>query len=215
MDRSFVSLVAAAPLTRIEGRFQRHTSPQFRTLAGSRGGGRWGRPGAYPVIYLGRPLNSIVAEAYRRLVDPTDGMTGDQVGPRVLLTCDVALSNVLDLRAAEVRESLSLTTDDTTGFNHDKCQEVGAAAHQLGLAGVIAPAATELGETLALFELNMTPAERPALVAQEVWPVLPPDPRPQPVRSLMDELMPRRAARSSHSEETEHAEDEPGDSLGS
>jgi hypothetical protein len=57
------------------------------------------------------------------------------------------------------------------------CQRVGGGAHQLNLHGVIAPAASGLGETLAVFELHLPPAEQPVLVDDEDWLRLPADPR--------------------------------------
>ena len=58
------------------------------------------------------------------------------------------------------------------------CQRVGQAAHQLGLHGLIAPAATEVGETLALFEQHLPEAQLPVLTDEALWVTLPPDPRP-------------------------------------
>lgn len=191
MERSFVAQVARAPAVFVAGRFQRHTSPQFRSLEGSRSGGRWGAPGAFPVIYLGRPTESVIAEAYRHLVDPTPGLSGEHVGPRAVLTCDVSIAEVLDLRSREALSLLSLHAPDLTGFNYVKCQRVGAAAHQLGLKGIIAPAATELGETLAIFERNLKEGDKLTLVATETWLHLPPDPRPRRTGDLADELAAR------------------------
>jgi hypothetical protein len=57
------------------------------------------------------------------------------------------------------------------------CQSVGRVAHQLGLHGIIAPAASGFGETLALFEQHLPAAEMPELVGNEIWDVLPVDPR--------------------------------------
>jgi Transposase, Mutator family len=62
--------------------------------------------------------------------------------------------------------------------DYEACQAVGAAAHQLGLAGVVAPAATGLGETLALFSLNAAIEDWPQITASDIWHGLPPDPRP-------------------------------------
>jgi RES domain-containing protein len=187
LDRSVAAAVAAAPRSTVTGLFQRHSSPQYRRLKGSSGGGRWGPPGSYPVIYLGRPLESVIAEAYRLLVDPVEGMTGDLVGPRLLLTCEVSVSDVLDLRDPVTLGATGLAPSDLTDRNHEACQRVGTAAHQLGLAGVLVPAATELGETLALFERNLSPGELPVLRSEEIWPRLPPDPRETdlPVEALV------------------------------
>lgn len=97
-DRSTVVAVASAGTIRVEGTFQRHISPRYRTLSGSAAGGRWGPEGAYPVLYLGRPTDSIVIEAHRHLVEPVEGMRAELVGPRRLLTCEVRMTHVLDLR---------------------------------------------------------------------------------------------------------------------
>ena len=60
-----------------------------------------------------------------------------------------------------------------------------AAAHQLGLHGILAPAATGFGETLAMFEEHLTPQELPRLVSEETWETLPADPRQ--LRAVQDE----------------------------
>src|SRR3954454_7100310 len=111
MDRSLVLAVAEARTTTIEGLFQRHTSLGHRKLTGSAGGGRWGPEGAYPVLYLGRPLESVIVEAYRHLVEPIEGMRADLVGPRRLLTCEVRVSYLLDLRRQDNQTIVGLTMD--------------------------------------------------------------------------------------------------------
>lgn len=178
-DRSTVVAVAAAGGITIEGTFQRHISPRYRTLSGSAAGGRWGPEGAYPVLYLGRPTDSIAAEAHRHLVEPIEGMRPELVGPRRLLTCEVRITQVLDLRDASVRDVLKLELDDLMSDVGDyaACHRIGQAAHQLGLHGVIAPSAGGIGETLAVFERRLPAAEQPVLVADEIWDVLPRDPR--------------------------------------
>ena len=178
MDRNLAVAVSSAKISEVRGVFQRHASPSIRTLTGSPAGGRWGPPGAYSVLYLGRPRESVVAEAYRQLVDDVEGMTGDLVGPRRFFTCDVAVTKVLDLREPDSREAVGLDLDDLSG-PHAPCQRIGQAAHQLELHGVIAPAATRLGGTLALFERHLPESELPRLVDEETWASLPPDPRLQ------------------------------------
>ncbi len=95
------------------------------------------------------------------------------------MTCKVDVPKVLDLRESAARAALSLT--DARLFSevgdYIACQAIGAAAHQLGLAGLLAPAASERGETLALFPANL-PAERwPRVTKRDIWRGLPPDPR--------------------------------------
>ena len=77
------------------------------------------------------------------------------------MTCKVNVPRVFDLRESTTHTALSLT--DAQLFSevgdYTACQAIGAAARQLGLAGLIAPAARRRGETLALFSANL-PAER-------------------------------------------------------
>lgn len=171
--------VSRATLCTVEGIFQRHSSPRVTTLTGSPAGGRWGPPGAFPVLYVGRPTTSVTVEAYRHLVDDSEGMTGDKVGPRTLWTCQLLVTNVLDLRVPASRDAVGLTLDDLTSpvDEYDRCQRVAQAAYQLQLHGVIAPAAGGIGETVALFEHHLSPAELPVIVRRETWERLPVDPR--------------------------------------
>lgn len=91
-------------------------------------------------------------------------MTGDLVGARRLLRVDVNLTQILDLREGANQEAVGLDEAAlmTRVTQHARCQPVGQVAHQLGLHGIIAPAATANGETLALFELHLPPAEQPS-----------------------------------------------------
>ncbi len=179
MDRNLAVAVASCGSVEVSGLFERHVSPTVRALTGSSSGGRWGAPGAYSVLYLGRPTESVVVEAYRHLVDDVEGMTSEMVGPRRLLTVEVALTTVLDLRIEANRSAVGLSLDDLMSQvgEYARCQRIGRAAHQLGLHGVIAPAATALGETLAVFELHLPPEEQPILVTEAEWLRLPKDPR--------------------------------------
>jgi hypothetical protein len=77
---------------------------------------------------------------------------------------------------SEHRAAVALDHDALAG-PWEPCQRVGLAAHQLGLHGVIAPAATQLGLTLALFEHNLPAEQWPTIAAQTEWAHLPPDPR--------------------------------------
>lgn len=175
-----LAAVRRSPRVAIEARFERHVSRSWaHPLTGSRAGGRWGPSGAFPVLYLGRPRRSVVVEAYRHLVDPFEGMTGDMVQPRRLVVVDVTVTEVLDLRSPEHLEAVGLTVAEVASpvGSYETCWRVATAAHQLNLHGVLATAATGLGETLALFEDQLPPAEHPRHVGEEVWERLPPDPR--------------------------------------
>lgn len=179
MDRSLAVAVSNATTTDVTGVFQRHASPRQRPLSGSASGGRWGAEGAFPVLYLARPTASVVIEAHRHLVEPVEGMRPEMVGPRHLISCEVQVSNVLDLRSKENREVVGLSILDMTSDvgDYEACHRVAQAAHQLELHGIIAPAATGMGETLALFERRLPADEQPVLLNTLTWEGLPADPR--------------------------------------
>jgi hypothetical protein len=61
--------------------------------------------------------------------------------------------------------------------DYEPCQRVARVANQLELHGIIAPAATGFGETLALFERHLPAAELPQVVEVIPWNSLPDDPR--------------------------------------
>jgi hypothetical protein len=176
MNRELANAIAGTTPGRAAGTWFRHAWIGMRELRGSDGGGRWGEPGTYVVLYLGQPEASVVVEAYRSLVDGVEGMRPELVGPRRLFTLEVDVTNLLDLRAAEHRRAVGLDLDALAG-PWAPCQRVGRAAHQLGLHGVITPAATGIGLTLALFERHLPAEEWPKVTVHAEWTQLPPDPR--------------------------------------
>jgi hypothetical protein len=131
-------------------------------------------------------------EAYRRLVDPVEGMRGDLVGPRVLFTVEVDVDQVLDLRESDHLAKVGLDEDALRG-PWAPCVRVARAAHQLGLHGILAPAATEVGLTLALFEQHLPTGQMPRVTHRERWPMLPPDPRSSSQRRAQIERSNRSA----------------------
>ncbi len=183
MDRKLALTIANAPTCAIRGEFYRHVSPNIDHLGASDSGGRWGAPGAYPVLYLGRPVDSVVVEAYRHLIDDDlDGMPPSAVGPRRLLTCEVDVEKILDLRLGDTQGRVSLDADalHSEVGAYGPCLRVSQIAHQLELWGIIAPAASGMGETLALFQTHI-PADRwPRLTGSQMWNSLPADPRRRP-----------------------------------
>jgi RES domain len=181
-QRDLLAAVARIDPIRVQGTFERHTSLRWEELKPSAAGGRWGARRAYEVLYLGRPRSSVVIEAYRHLVDDELDDTGAlaaSVLERRIVTCKIDVPKVLDLRKSATRAALSLADAQLSSEvgDYTACQAIGAAAHQLGLAGLIAPAASRRGETLALFPANL-PVERwPRVTKRDIWRGLPPDPR--------------------------------------
>jgi RES domain-containing protein len=119
-------------------------------------------------------------EAYRHLVDDIEGMTAERVRRRLLIRAQVIAHDVIDLRSPAARIAVGLSDDELFSAvgDYDACRQIGHVAHQLGLHGILAPAATRLGETLALFVDLLSPAELPAQIGEPiVWNGLPADPR--------------------------------------
>jgi hypothetical protein len=183
-------VVATGATTSVTGRWQRHVDVDHAATAleGRRGYGRWGTASGFPVLYLGQPLESVIVEAYRHLVGPVEdpgeaAALAAQVRPRTLITAEVNATEILDLRHTATRVQVGLTLEVLRSGTDDResyaaCQEVAQVAHQLGRRGIVAPSATEIGETLALFPDLLPAAERPARVlGDQLWAHLPADPR--------------------------------------
>jgi RES domain-containing protein len=187
--------VSRAPTIDLEGEFERHVSRRWAgsALEGSVSGGRWGSPGTFPVIYLARPTASVIVEAYRHLVDPTEGMTGERVRGRVCARAAVSATNILDLRSDEALLAVGLTREDLLSDVDDyaACQRVAQVAHQLTFHGILAPAATDMGEVLALFPRHLPTSEVPVAIGEpQIWATLPADPRiavRAPLRLVQDD----------------------------
>lgn len=159
----------------VRGEFFRHAAPGRDAFAGGLRG-RWGAD--IPVIYLARPAEGSVIEAYRHLVDDS-GVPAHHVGRRILYSVAVEAACVLDLTDTRTARAAGLSAADLCSAVGDyvRCQRVGATAHEHGLHGILAPAPEGGGETLALFPTRLAPRERPRVLTEAVWQHLPPDPR--------------------------------------
>lgn len=197
MDDELPRLVAAGKVTTVTGRWQRHCGARYASTAldGRVGDGRWGTKTGFPVLYLGQPLDSVIVEAYRHLIDPIEddderAALAQNLAPRALVTATVSVTDILDLRDVRTRAELHLTADVLHCATNDRegyaaCQRVAQVAHQLGLHGILAPAATDLGETLALFTDLLPASERPTRDGpDQIWNGLPGDPRQQRTTQL-------------------------------
>lgn len=176
--------LSSATAIAIDGEWMRHVPIRYRAagLDGHAANGRWSRSGGFPVVYLGRPRDSVVVEAYRHLVDGIEGMRAEFVAPRVCLTCSVDVANILDLTTAGGRATAGLDMETLTSPTNDldayeRCREVSATAHQLGFRGLVSPAATGMGKTLVLFSDLLEEPFRPKIVHESEWHSLPADPR--------------------------------------
>jgi RES domain-containing protein len=64
---------------------------------------------------------------------------------------EVVLSAMLDLRDPAARASLELSDAELKTNDAAECQQIGEAAHYLGLEGILAPSAAGKGTVLAVF----------------------------------------------------------------
>lgn len=181
---SLAARISQSVIAEVEGTWQRHVAARHagQALHGRVSFARWGTADGFPVLYLGQPRASVVVEAYRHLVDPVEDLVVHALPPRVLVTCAVHVTEILDLRSAASRVALGVSIGTLQSATRDRtayraCQEISATAHQLGLHGVITPSATQLGLTLALFTDLLPLQEQPEQVAEELWTRLPDDPR--------------------------------------
>ena len=92
------------------------------------------------------------------------------------------MRELLDLRDPASRDCVGLWEADlqTPVGDYEACQRVGRAAHELELGGIIAPAATGVGETLAILEHHTQPSDFFEIVSVARWDALPSDPRVRP-----------------------------------
>lgn len=118
---SLAARIGQAAITEIEGTWQRHVAARYagQALRGRVALGRWGTIDGYPVLYLGQPRNSVVV-AYRHLVDPVEDYIAAALPPRVLVTCRVQVTEILDLRSAANRVALGLSTATLASSTRDR-----------------------------------------------------------------------------------------------
>lgn len=116
--RELARAVAQVKTVTVQGRFYRFIARQrlARALHGSPNGGRWGPRGGFPVLYLTDTYDGCVIEAYRHIVEPSEqDATAPPVG-LALVTCDVEVSNIVDLTTATGRFTVGITARDGFGW---------------------------------------------------------------------------------------------------
>jgi len=112
-------------------------------------GGRFNPPGSFPVLYICQSRPCAVAELKRLGERQAIGVEG--LLPRVLYRYEIALDRILHLTNDEVRAQVGLGLDVLIGPDWTACQELGVAAHALGIKGISAPSASGVGDILAVF----------------------------------------------------------------
>lgn len=146
-------LVARAPVSELHVEAFRHMSPEFeQPLSGEgarRRGGRFNPPGSFAVLYLADDLVT-VADELRRLGERS-GIGVDSLLPRAVYAYRVDLVRVLDLRQADVRETLGVSEEDLLAEDRTLPQEMGESAFRLGLQAIVCQSAAGGGSVIAVF----------------------------------------------------------------
>jgi RES domain-containing protein len=154
------------------GTVYRSSTPKYATetdlLTGEgskRVGGRW-NPVGIAVIYASLSPETAMAEtlAHHRYY----GIAIEDAMPRTFVAIEVRLTNVADLRLGVNRQRLRLSLDRIQSIDWRKealagrqpvTQQVGRAAFEIGLEGVIVPSAADpAGHNLLIFPANLQPS---------------------------------------------------------
>jgi RES domain-containing protein len=144
--------VASAPLAPFSGQGWRQLAPRYDPLSGEGArlhGGRFNPPGSFPVLYICQSRSCAVAELKRLGEHQPIGVVG--LLPRSLYRYEIDLEGVLDLGNDRIRAQIGLGLDVLTGRDWTACQELGVAAHALGVTAVSSPSATGVGDVIAVF----------------------------------------------------------------
>lgn len=174
-SQELVARVDALGATALETVAFRHVSVGTNPRAGTGArihGGRWNPPNSFATLYLGLDVETVVDEFHR--LAARQGLTPDDFLPRELHRFDVRLGAVLDLRTEDARRAVDLNERELRADDPRRCQEVGEAAHYVGLEGILAPSAAGQGTVLAVFLERLRPGSVLETVTSERWDEPPP-----------------------------------------
>jgi len=154
-------------------------NPLDRSYARDKGG-RWNRPGSYPVVYLNRSLRTARLNCVHKYRDLPYGPEDlDEAEAPVLVTTDVPDGQHADCISDAGLEGWGLPTSypqhpDGAPVIWEECRPVGEAAHGAGLDGVACRSAAEGAgaddHELAYFERDSAPTLEPVeTVAFNDW----------------------------------------------
>lgn len=161
--------------TDYEGRAFRHVSIGRSALSGEGArlhGGRWNPPESFAVLYLALDVATAVREFHR--LASKQGLAAKDFLPRDLVTYDIRLQHVIDLRIDEHAVTLNLDRGPMAADDPSACQLVGEAAHHAGFEAVLAPSATGIGYIVAVYLDRMLPGSVVKDVASVRWEEAPP-----------------------------------------
>ncbi len=174
VDRELLALIDALDPAELAVEAFRHLASDRNPLSGVGArihGGRWNPPDSFSTLYLALERETTAREFYR--LAARQGRTPTDFLPRRLYSYEVRLGAVLDLRPDETRASLGLTDIELAATDATRCQQIGEAAHYLGLEGVVAPSATGAGIVLAVYFDRLAAESRVTPLGDELWEALP------------------------------------------
>ena len=148
--------LAIASLTSLADVGWRHQARAFdpRSGEGARlSGGRFNPPGSFPVLYLCATRPCAVAEL-RRLAE-RQGIGVANLLPRDLWRYELRIERCLDLTVGEVLEVTGIEAAALTEPSWSRTQQLGAAAHDLGVQAIRSPSATGVDTVVAVFTENL------------------------------------------------------------
>ena len=120
-------------------------------------GGRWNPPQSFPTLYLNRNVDTARANARRIYEGEAFGLfdLNPVMRPHLQLI-ELAPCEPIDAISDDGLRELGLTPAYPEGIGWDRCQTIGARAHDAGAVGIAArSAALTQGEELALFALDL------------------------------------------------------------
>lgn len=181
IDHQFLARVDALDPIALSTQVFRHVAHDRHPLSGAGArlhGGRWNPPDSFATLYLALERQTTVSEFYR--LAARQGRSPEDFLPRRMYRYEVALSAVLDLRDPAARASVELGEAELRANDAAKCQQVGEAAHYLGLEGILAPSATGKGKgtVLAVFFDRLHADSQIRDIDHEPWTTPPPDQQP-------------------------------------
>jgi RES domain-containing protein len=159
VDDELLAAVDAIGTTTWSGAVWRHTGPKRNPLSGEGArlfGGRWNPPDLASTLYLATDENGCRLE-FARMAEGQGRGTASFL-PRRITKFQAEDLELVDLRQPEHLAAVGLDLEDLTADDWAPCQRVGAAAHFLRAAGIIAPSAVGIGDTLAVFEARIASA---------------------------------------------------------
>lgn len=174
-SQELVARVDALGATALETVAFRHVTVGANPRSGTGArihGGRWNPPNSFATLYLGLDVETVADEFHR--MARRQGLRPDDFLPRELHRFDVRLAAVLDLREAEARRAVDLSDRQLRADDPGRCQEIGEAAHYVGLEGILAPSAAGPGTVLAIFLEKLRPGSLLEPLSSEAWDTPPP-----------------------------------------